>query len=184
MYKIIRLLKRKPALAVETFQENLAGEYGPLVARRPGLRRYVQSHALVQGYRKGELLFDAIEEMYFDTPADHDRFASSAEVAAAHDAAEGLLDGTRTVVMPVEVHVIKDGPIPGNAVKNIEFVNRRPGMPLEAFRAYWRNVHGPIASRIPVLCRYEQIICRQMPAGMLRRLTTDLPLPGSDRPPT
>jgi uncharacterized protein (TIGR02118 family) len=52
--------------------------------------------------------------------------------------------------------VIKDQAVPGNAVKNIEFVNRRPGMALEPFRAYWREVHGPIASRIPVLRRYEQ----------------------------
>ena len=29
-------------------------------------------------------------------------------------------------------------------------------MALNAFRDYWRNVHGPIASRIPTLLRYEQ----------------------------
>jgi uncharacterized protein (TIGR02118 family) len=29
-------------------------------------------------------------------------------------------------------------------------------MPLEPFRAYWRNVHGPLASTIPVMHRYEQ----------------------------
>lgn len=156
MYKIVKLLKRNPLLTVETFQERLAGQYGLLVVRGPGLRRYVQSLALIQGYRKGELLFDAIEEMHFDAAADHDRFIRSAELAAARAAAEGLLDGARTVLMPVDVHVIKDGPIPEDAVKNIEFVNRRPGMALAPFRTYWRNIHGPIASRIPVLCRYEQ----------------------------
>jgi uncharacterized protein (TIGR02118 family) len=156
MYKIVRLLKRNLPLAVETFQDRLTGDYGSLVARGPGLKRYVQSHGLIQGYRKGELLFDAIEEMYFDAAADHDRFMHSAEVAAAHSAAEGFVDGARTVLMPVDVHVIKDGPIPEDAVKNIELVNRRPGMALAPFRAYWRNIHGPIASRIPVLCRYEQ----------------------------
>jgi uncharacterized protein (TIGR02118 family) len=58
--------------------------------------------------------------------------------------------------MPVDLHVIKDGAIPGNAVKNIEFVNRRPGMALGEFRTYWRNVHGPLAAKIPSICRYEQ----------------------------
>ena len=29
-------------------------------------------------------------------------------------------------------------------------------MGLDAFRAYWRNVHGPLASTIPVMHRYEQ----------------------------
>ena len=44
--------------------------------------------------------------------------------------------------------ISKDGIIPDSdsAVKNIEFVNRRPGMALEPFRAYWRNVHGPLAA--------------------------------------
>jgi hypothetical protein len=67
-----------------------------------------------------------------------------------------LLESSRTVEFPVDVHVIKNGPIPPEAVKNIEFVTRRPGMALEPFRDYWRNVHGPIASRIPTICRYEQ----------------------------
>lgn len=29
-------------------------------------------------------------------------------------------------------------------------------MGLDAFRAYWRNVHGPLAATIPVMHRYEQ----------------------------
>lgn len=58
--------------------------------------------------------------------------------------------------MPIELHVIKDGPIPENAVKSIEFVNRRPGMGLAPFRRHWLEVHGPLASTIPVLHRYEQ----------------------------
>jgi hypothetical protein len=33
------------------------------------MRRYVQSHALLQGYRKGELLFDGISELWFDSAA-------------------------------------------------------------------------------------------------------------------
>ena len=46
--------------------------------------------------------------------------------------------------------------MPDDAVKNIEFVNRRPGMALEPFRSYWRNVHGPLAAKITVIRRYEQ----------------------------
>jgi hypothetical protein len=42
--------------------------------------------------------------------------------------------------MHVDVFVIKDGPTPQNAVKNIEFVNRRSGMALTAF--HWREIHG------------------------------------------
>ena len=58
--------------------------------------------------------------------------------------------------MSVEVYRVKDLILPGGAVKNIEFVNRRPGMALPAFRKYWRDVHGPIGSHIPSILRYEQ----------------------------
>ena len=156
MRKIVTLLKRAPGVSVEDFQGYLRSSHGPRVARGPGLRRYVQSHALLQGYAKGELLFDAVSEMWFDSVQAFERFSASSEFSQARVDEASFVDGARTVVMPVDVHVIKDGPIPVNAVKNIEFVNRRPGMALAPFRDYWRNVHGPLAARISVVRRYEQ----------------------------
>jgi uncharacterized protein (TIGR02118 family) len=94
--------------------------------------------------------------MWFDSTQDYETCLGSPQFAAARADEQNFLDAGRTVVMPVDVHVIKDGRIPDNAVKNVEFVNRRPGMALEPFRAYWRNVHGPLASTIPVMHRYEQ----------------------------
>ena len=64
MLKIVTLQKRRAGLSVEDFQNHLREAYGPLAARGPGLARYVQSCALPQGYVKGELLFDAIGEMW------------------------------------------------------------------------------------------------------------------------
>ncbi|HUF86477.1 MAG TPA: EthD domain-containing protein [Thermohalobaculum sp.] len=156
MIKLARLLKRKPGLAVEAFQERWFTGHGPLVAAAPGLIGYVQAHALVQGYRKGELIFDAVEHLTFASPADLEAFRRSPEAARARAEEAGLLDTARTVELPVEVHLIKDGAIPPGGVKNIEFVTRRPGMQLGAFRDYWRQVHGPLAARIPPICRYEQ----------------------------
>lgn len=154
MIKIVLLLKRAKRLEPVGFQRRWRAERAGIVAKVPGLRRYVQSHALLQGYAKGELLFDGIEELWFDTDGTLELATRSA--AWGDDASRAMLDATRTVVMPVEVLVIKDGPIPNGAVKNIEFVNKRPGMDLMDFRKYWYDVHGPIASRIPVLERYEQ----------------------------
>src|SRR6516162_8487505 len=148
MAKIVTLMKRRAGLSVEDFQNHLRDIYGPLAAKAPALRRYVQSCALPQGYGKGELLFDAAQA--------YETYLGSPQFAAARVDESNFLDTARTIVMPVDVHVIKDGRIPDNAVKNIEFVNKRPGMALEPFRAYWRNVHGPLASTIPVLHRYEQ----------------------------
>ena len=37
-----------------------------------------------------------------------------------------------------------------------ELVQRRSGMSVEEFQAYWRDVHGPIVSRLPGVTRYVQ----------------------------
>lgn len=156
MLKVITLLKRKPGQTVEAFQSHWREHHAPRVAKLPGLTRYVQSHALLQGYTKGELLFDGISEEWFESA---EALAEAQASRAWRDASAveaAFLEQSRTVRMPVDVYVIKSDPVPANSVKNIEFVNRRPGTTLEAFRRHWREVHGPLAARIPVLCRYEQ----------------------------
>lgn len=122
--------------------------------RLPGLRRYVQSHALLAGYRKGELPWDGIAEVWMDDADAFRRLPGTKEYDAVQ-ADETQFIG-RSAVLLVEDAVIKDGPAPEDGVKNIEFVNRPKGMDVEKFHAYWRDVHGPIAARIPVLRRYVQ----------------------------
>jgi uncharacterized protein (TIGR02118 family) len=156
MRKIVTLVKRAPGLSVPEFQHRWAQAHGPVAAAAPGVRRYVQSHALEKGYAKGELLFDGISEAWFDDDDAVARYEASEAARLVEEDLRALIDASRLVRMAVDVHVIKDGPVPVPAVKNIEFVNRRPGMELEPFRAYWRGIHGPLASTIPVLRRYEQ----------------------------
>lgn len=156
MFKLARLIRRKPGLAVEAFQEGWLSRLGALVAAAPGLAAYVQAHALPQGYARGELLFDGVEHLTFATAADWESFRASPAGARLRAEEEALFDTARTVELPVDVRVIKDGAIPPGGVKNIEFVTCRPGMALGSFRAYWREVHGPLAARIPTICRYEQ----------------------------
>jgi uncharacterized protein (TIGR02118 family) len=156
MIKSIRLFKRKPDMSVQAFQDYWLNVHGPLVAKVPGLKRCVQSHALVQGYGKGDLLFDGIDERWLEFAQTTEAVRKSPEAEAVVEDETTFLDCSRTVLMHVDVFVIKDGPIPENAVKNIEFVNRRPGMAVPTFQRYWREIHGPIAARIPVIRRYEQ----------------------------
>jgi uncharacterized protein (TIGR02118 family) len=156
MLKVITLMKRHPDLSVSEFQAYWKNTHAPLVARLPGLEAYVQSHALPKGYARGELLFDGISEVWFQTA---DAYVQAMGSAAALDIwadQERFLQLDRKVVMPVDVHVIKNGEIPQGAVKNIEFVNKRPGMDLIRFRSHWKEIHGPIASRIGSVRRYEQ----------------------------
>jgi uncharacterized protein (TIGR02118 family) len=41
-------------------------------------------------------------------------------------------------------------------IKLVYCISRRPGMSLEEFSRYWREVHGPIGRRIPGLRRLVQ----------------------------
>ncbi len=156
MYKVISLLKRKRGTAVEAFQRYWLEQHGPLGARFPNLLRYVQSHALPQGYKKGDLIFDGISEIWLDSQDSYRAALEQTQAAQILEDESKFTDMCVKVVLPVDVHVIKDGKIPDNAVKNIEFVSRRSGMNLADFRDYWRQVHGPIASRISAVRRYEQ----------------------------
>lgn len=152
MTKLVTLYKRRAGTPVEDFHRHLL-QQADRTAKLPGLRRYVQSHALVQGYKKGELLFDALAEHVFD---------ELPQALAARDALRALwpdvalADPAQTMDMLVDVYVMKATPVPANALKSIEFVNRKPGMPLEAFRHHWRIVHGPLGAAITTVLRYEQ----------------------------
>ncbi|MGD0073214.1 MAG: EthD domain-containing protein [Candidatus Binataceae bacterium] len=156
MFKIILLLKRKPEISVKDFQSYWLEKHGPLVRRVPGIKRYVQSHPLPQGYAKGELIFDGVAEVWFESRDSFATVTATPEWLAVRRDGDSFRDAARAVMMPVDVHVIKDGAIPENAVKNIEFAKRRPDMDLKSFRDYWLNHHGPLAARIPVIRRYEQ----------------------------
>lgn len=155
MRKIIHLYKRSAATDIEAFHSSIfdSARSDPAI---PGLSSYMQSHTLVQGYRKGELLFDAVDEFSFSEEACADYFAESKLYKSICRRRQGFIDHARSLVICVDVHRVKDTPIPANAVKNIEFVNRRPGMELGSFRRYWREVHGPLGASIPSILRYEQ----------------------------
>jgi uncharacterized protein (TIGR02118 family) len=51
--------------------------HGPIAARTPGLRRYVQNQASAS--TDGDLRFDGIAELWFDTQADLDTALASPE---------------------------------------------------------------------------------------------------------
>jgi uncharacterized protein (TIGR02118 family) len=46
-------------------------------------------------------------------------------------------------------------------VKLIYCISKKPELSVEEFQRYWRDVHGPIAGRIPGLQRYVQ--CHVVP---------------------
>ena len=156
MIKAITCIKRKPGMGVEGFQAYWRSKHADVVAKLPKIHRYVQSHALPGGYRKGELPYDGIAEIWVESVDVLRAWAGSAEYQAVELDENNFIDRSKTALILTLEHVIKDGPSPDNALKNIEFVPRKPGMPVDEFQTYWRNVHGPIAAEIDVIRRYVQ----------------------------
>src|SRR5262249_36613322 len=148
--------RRKAGMSVEDFQSYWRTHHPDAVLKLPGIRRYVQSHTLLAGYGKGQPVYDGIAELWFDDTAASRALAGTPAYAAVHAGEARFIDHATMGLVITEEHVIKDGPAPAGGVKNVEFVTRRPGMAVETFQRYWREVHGPLGARIPVIRRYVQ----------------------------
>ena len=156
MVKVITFFKRKPGMSVEAFQEYWRTRHAEIAKKVPDLRRYVQSHTLLSGYKKGEPVYDGVAELWYDDPETVRRVAGLPESRAALADSDNFVDPSTMAIILTEEHVLKEGPTDGSTVKFVEFLTRRPGMEVEAFQEYWRARHGPIAAKIPVIRRYVQ----------------------------
>jgi len=156
MVKVVAFFKRKPGMSVEDFQNYWRTTHANIVKQLPGLRRYVQSHTLLSGYKKGEPVYDGTAELWYDNTDALRGLVNTKEFQATQADEDNFLDRSTMGQIFTEEHVIKDGAIPTNGVKNIEFVTHKPGMSIEAFQKHWREIHGPLGASIPVVRRYVQ----------------------------
>jgi uncharacterized protein (TIGR02118 family) len=156
MIKSVVFFKRRAGMPVEEFQAYWRTRHAEVVIGLPGLRRYVQSHTLPSIYKKREPPYDGIAELWSD---DFDALRAITrhphyQLVKADEAR--FIDGATMGGLVTREHVIVDGPARAGAIKNVEFVTRRPDLSIEAFQRHWREVHGPIAAAIPVIKRYVQ----------------------------
>lgn len=156
MIKVASVLQRRPGMDVEAFQRYWLGTHAGIVRRLPGLRRYVQSHTLLAGYRKGQPAADGIAELWFDDTAALRALKESPELAAVLADEPNFCDMSRFIQIYTEEHVIKDGPVPVDGVKNVELVKKKAGMPVADFQRHWKVVHGPLGASIETVKRYVQ----------------------------
>ena len=161
MVKLVVCFKRRADMEVEPFQEYWRTRHAEVARGLPGIRRYVQSHTLLAGYRKGEPVYDGIAEIWFDDTDAIRALDGTAALRAARDDAARFVDRSTMRTLVTDEHLVKDGALPDGYVKNVEFVHRRPDLGVEEFQRYWRDVHGPLASEIPVVLRYVQSHCRR-----------------------
>ena len=156
MVKAVSFFKRKPGMSPEAFQAYWRTTHAELVVKLPGVRRYVQSQTRLSGYRKGEPVYDGIAELWFDDTQAMRALVGLPEYAAVQADEARFIDPSTMGLIITEEHVIKEEPVPPDGAKNVEFVRRKPGMEIDAFQRYWRQVHGPLGAAIPMVRRYVQ----------------------------
>ena len=134
MVKALSFFNRKSGMSVEAFQTYWRTRHPAVVVKLPGIRRYVQSHTLRSAYREGEPVYDGIAEVWFDDTRAMRALASTAEYSAVQaDEAQFIARSTMGLII-TEEHVVKDGQVPADGVKKVEFVTRKAGMPVDRFQ--------------------------------------------------
>lgn len=160
MVKLVAFFKRKPGVSVEQFQLHWRTRHAELVVRQTGMRRYVQNHTLLSGYRAGEPDYDGVAEAWFDDVDAMRRLAPSAEYAAVRADEANFIDAASMGVVLTDELVILDGPVPPDAVKMVAFLRKRADVSPEQFQKHWREGHAALASRVPGNRRYVQCHAR------------------------
>ncbi|MDA1099467.1 MAG: EthD domain-containing protein [Proteobacteria bacterium] len=160
MIKICEVAYRRPGMGVADFQAYWLGVHGPIIARIPGVRRYVQCHPNLSGYGKGELICDGVAEIWVDDKEALRAVTATVEFAAAKRDEPNFIDVGRLVELLTSETVIKDGRVPANGVKSISLLKFKSGMDPAEAQNHWRRTHGPIAAEIETLRRYVQCPAR------------------------
>jgi uncharacterized protein (TIGR02118 family) len=105
--KAIYLIRRKPGMSIEDFHRYWREVHGAIAARIPGMRRYVQCHAL-GGTDAPPADYDGAAEAWFDDMAAVRLALASPEYAAARADEARFIDLERTsIVFTEEVAVIE-----------------------------------------------------------------------------
>jgi uncharacterized protein (TIGR02118 family) len=161
---LLFLMKRKPGLTRQECQRHWRGIHAPLAQRIPGVRRYVQSHVFTpQGE---EPPYDGVAEVWVDDErAATAVFQTKEYLEGAYPDEPNFVDIKQVVRLRTADYVVLAGAPIGKderLVKRISFLRRKPGMSAEEFSCYWRDVHGPLASKLPGLRRYVQ--CHALPS--------------------
>ncbi len=107
MVKLIYVITRKQGLAVEEFQRYWRETHGPIAARIPGVRRYVQCHVPRELYdRASPPAHDGAAELWFDDLDALRAAIASPEAQAAREDERNFIDHSRVFAIITEEHVV------------------------------------------------------------------------------
>lgn len=96
MVKLAEFPIRRPTLAPAEFHRYWSEVHGPLAAKIPQMRRYVQSHARLSSYRDGRLPpFDGVAEVWFDDTGAMRESALTREYRLVRDDEPNFIDQSK-----------------------------------------------------------------------------------------
>jgi uncharacterized protein (TIGR02118 family) len=160
MIKTMGLAKRKDGMSVAEFQRYWRDVHGPIVARTPGLRRYIQCHTLPELYDgDSPPSFDGVAELWYDSLEAMAQARATPQFQAASADGPNFI-GSTLRLLTVEVPIVDAFPSARDRqsmIKHIGFLRRKDGMSVEDFQAYWRDVHAPlVVAGLTGMRRYVQ----------------------------
>jgi len=151
---------RVRGLSYEEFQAHWRGEHGTVAGQIPGVRGYVQNHAVLTG--GFPLLpyvgFDALSEISFDSVAAMDEgFASDHFRGAVTADEQVLVDKTHFYLLLAERRVLDDRPVPDGAVKLITCLPLEAGASIGDLGEALAGPYREALSGVPIR-RHEQLL--------------------------
>jgi uncharacterized protein (TIGR02118 family) len=164
------LLNKKPDWTLEEFRRHWTEKHGPLAARLPGLRSYLQHHVVDSAqrgitYKRGPEQIDGLSELVFDDAAAmRTAFASDVAPSLVEDEARFL--GRLRLIAVDRREVI--APAPGRKLlKRMSFLRRRADVDAETFDREWRVEHARLVKLMPGVGGYRQnlVVERQAVKG-------------------
>ena len=160
MIKFIALITRKEGMPFEAFDAHWRDVHGPLIAKAPGLRRYVQSHLCNDLGPEYQQAFDGMSEAWFD---DMDAFVNafrSPEWAAAVADVPNFMQDRGKWLLTTEVPILDAYPAARERESFIKYaglLHMKRGLTYEQFAHHWRDIHGPlVAAEFTGMVRYVQ----------------------------
>ena len=129
-------INRKPGLSETEFHRYWREVHGPIAARVPQFRRYVQSHRIP--FADSNLPFDGAAEIWLDgiEAVGELRREPIFRDGALRDE-PNFIDIERVEWVVSDDHVMLDGPQGEGMAKAVFRFRRKPGMRLKHFRRYW-----------------------------------------------
>ena len=155
MVKLVYLLRRKPGLTLEEFQEHWLERHSHFALRTPAVRRYVQYHALANDPIRETLAqaaagplvesYDGVAIAWFDDVAALHHSMHGDDVPAALEDQEHFIDHSRSVAVLADEYVIVE-PVGAGPIVLVECLRRPPEIDRRTFSERWLH-HGRVGRR-------------------------------------